>query len=149
MVSGRNKEERIREIISWIIENDHDDLLDAVSLHNRLEEQGYSTEEIDRAFTLLEVDSTGSDLIINDGFDIGSRVFSPSERKMLSLEAQGWLLWLRSAGYITETQLSLVIESAGLEFRPPASLVEVMEIASRYVSSIPVEMEKDRKSGIN
>ncbi|MCK4549640.1 MAG: hypothetical protein KAU49_05705, partial [Candidatus Krumholzibacteria bacterium] len=82
-------------------------------------------------------------ILADDGFEGGTRVLSTAERSMLSIEAQGWLLWLRSAGWISETHLSLIIESAGLEFRPPASLEEVMEVALRYVPSIPDRSEEN------
>jgi uncharacterized protein Smg (DUF494 family) len=136
-VAGRIDDDRIREIISWIIDNEQEELYDPGALYTRLEDMGYSSEEIRRAIQLLDADSVRGEFLAEDGFETGTRVLSAGERGMLSLEAQGWLLWLRSAGWISETHLSLIIESAGLEFRPPASLEEVMEIAHRYVPSIP------------
>jgi uncharacterized protein Smg (DUF494 family) len=136
-VTGGNNNERIREIISWIIDNEPDDLYDPGTLYSRLEAMGYSQEEIGQAMLLLDADSIRGGILADDGFSGGIRILSAIERSMLSLEAQGWLLWLRSAGWISETHLSLVIESAGLEYRSPASLEEVMEIAFHYVPSIP------------
>ncbi len=136
-VTGRNNDERIREIISWIIDNEPDDFYDSGTLYTRLEALGYSQEEIGKAMLLLDADSIRGGILADDGFTGGTRILSAVERSMLSLEAQGWLLWLRSAGWISETHLSLIIESAGLEYRFPASLEEVIEIAFRYVPFIP------------
>jgi len=148
-VTGRNDEERIREIISWIMDNDQDDPYDPGALYNRLEDMGYSSEEIRQAMLLLDADSSVSGMFADDGFERGTRILSSGERSLLSLDAQGWLLWLRSGGYISETHLSLIIESAGLEFRPPASLEEVMEVALRYVPSIPERSDGDPAAGTN
>jgi uncharacterized protein Smg (DUF494 family) len=148
-VTGRNDDERIREIISWIMDNEPDESYDPGTLYTRLEDMGYSSEEIRQAMLLLDADSVRGGIFADDGFSSGTRVLSAVERSMLSLEAQGWLLWLRSAGWISETHLSLVIESAGLEFRPPASLEEVMEIAHRYVPSIPDRSEEDGAGDTN
>ena len=38
---------------------------------------------------------------------------------------------------LTEIQLGLIIESAGLEFMPPVSLDEIKDIASRYAFALP------------
>jgi uncharacterized protein Smg (DUF494 family) len=136
-VTGRNDDERIREIISWIIDNEPDEAFDPGTVYTRLEDMGYSSEEIRRAMLLLDADSVRSGIDFDDGFDRGTRVLSAIERSMLSLEAQGWLLWLKSTGWISETHLSLIIESAGLEYRTPVGLDDVMEITRRYVPSIP------------
>ena len=98
---------------------------------------------------LLDDDSIRGGILADDGFDSGTRILSASERGLLSLEAQGWLLWLRGTGWISETQLSLIIESAGLEFRPPASLEEVMEIAQRYVPSVDGGPDEDGTGNLN
>ncbi len=148
-MTGRDDNERIREIISWIIENEPEDHYDPGTLYARLENMGYSPEEIRQAMLLLDTDSVRGGIIADDGFDRGTRILSSMERGMLSLEAQGWLLWLRSTGWISEIHLSLIIESAGLEYRPPASLEEVMEIALRYVPSIPGEYEENGSGNIN
>ncbi len=142
-VTARNDDERIREIISWLIDNEPDDLYDPGAMYIRLEDMGYSQEEIRQAMLLLDADSVRGGILANDGFEGGTRVLSSVERNMLSLKAQGWLLWLRSGGWISETHMSLIIESAGMEFRPPASLEEVMEVALRYVPSIPDRSEEN------
>lgn len=148
-MTARNDDERIREIISWIIDNEPDDPYDPGTMYTRLEDMGYSQDEIRQAMLLLDADSVRGDILADDGFEGGTRVLSAVERSMLSLEAQGWLLWLRSAGWLSETHLSLIIESAGLEFRPPASLEEVMEVALRYVPSIPDRSDKNGTGNTN
>ncbi|HER43389.1 MAG TPA: DUF494 family protein [Candidatus Eisenbacteria bacterium] len=148
-MAGRNDDERIREIISLIMDNDQEDAYDSGNIYTRLEDMGYSSEEIRRAMLLLDVDSVKGGILAEEGFGTGTRILSPAERSMLSLEAQGWLLWLRSAGWISETHMSLIIESAGLEFRAPASLEEVMEIAFRYEPSIPERSEDEDHTPVN
>ena len=148
-MTGRDDDDRIREIISWIIDNDTEDPYDPGNVYARLENMGYSSEEIRQAILLLDADSVRGGILADDGFDRGTRILSMMERGMLSLDAQGWLLWLRSTGWISETHLCLIIESAGLEYRAPASLEEVMEIALRYVPTIPGESEEDENSNIN
>lgn len=148
-MTARNDDERIREIISWIIDNEPDDPYDPGAMYTRLEDMGYSPDEIRQAMLLLDADSVRGGILADDGFEGGTRVLSAAERSMLSLEAQGWLLWLRSAGWISETHMSLIIESAGLEFRPPASLEEVVEVALRYDPSIPARSEEDSNGKSN
>ena len=148
-MNGRNDDERIREIISWIIDNEPDDPYDPGTMYTRLEDMGYSQDEIRQAMLLLDADSVRGGILADDGFEGGTRVLSAAERSMLSLEAQGWLLWLRSAGWISETHLSLIIESAGLEFRPPASLEEVVEVALRYDPSLPDRSEENENGNTN
>ncbi len=147
-MTGRD-DERIREIISWIMDNAPGDPYDPGNIYTRLEDMGYSSEEIRQAVLLLDADSLRGGLLADDGFDRGTRILSSMERNMLSLEAQGWLLWLRSTGWISETHLCLIIESAGLEYRASASLEEVMEIALRYVPSIPGEYDEGGSININ
>ena len=148
-MTGRDDEERIREIIYWIMDNEPDDYFDPGALHTRLEDMGYSPEEIRQALLLLDADSAGSGILVDDGFERGTRVLSKIERGMLSREAQGWLLWQRSTGWISETHLTLIIESAGLEHRAPVALEEVKEIALRYVPALPGEHEEDMRRNIN
>ena len=148
-MTARNDDERIREIISWIIDNEPDEPFDPGSMYTRLEDMGYSQDEIRQAMLLLDADSVRGGIFADDGFEGGTRVLSAAERSMLSLEAQGWLLWLRSAGWVSETHLSLIIESAGLEFRPPASLEEVVEVALRYDPSLPDRTEETLQGNTN
>ena len=42
-MTGRNDDDRIREIISWIMDNEPDDPYDPGALHTRLEDMGYSS----------------------------------------------------------------------------------------------------------
>jgi len=125
--------ERVREIISWIIHNEHGDTPDLDVLFAMLEDLGYSPDEIEQALDLLEIDSLLVGESAESGFVIRSRVLGDMERGTLQLDAQAWLLWMHGTGRMTETQLNYVIESAGFECRAPATLMEVMNIASRYV----------------
>ena len=147
-MTGRD-DDRIRKIISWIIDNDTEEPYNPGNVYARLENMGYSPEEIRQAMLLLDADSVRCGMFADNGFDRATRILSVMEKGMLSLDAQGWLLWLRSTGWISETHLCLIIESAGFEYRAPASLEEVMEIALRYVPSIPGESEEDGNRNIN
>ena len=144
-----DEDDRVKAIISWVMDNEPEDSFDSEDLLSRLEEMGYSSEEIRRAMLLLEVESKGEEILVDDGFVGGTRILSAVERSMLSLDAQGWLLWLRSTGWLSETHLGLIIESAGLEFRSPATLEEVVEIALRYVPSVPDGPEEAGYADIN
>jgi uncharacterized protein Smg (DUF494 family) len=148
-VSGGNDNDRIREIISWIIDNDTEESHDLGSMHTRLLDMGYSREEIDRAMLLIEADSARGGIFADEGFNRATRVLSAAEKSILSLEAQGWLLWMRGTGSISETHLSMIIESAGLECSTPASLDDVTEITQRYLPSIEGELEEDSGGKLN
>jgi len=124
--------EKIREIIAWILENGEEDDLDPGSLFDRLEEIGYSSDDIRQALSLLDVESIVLENPSGREFSPSSRILSSTEKSMLDLDAQGWLLSMRSTGSISETQLSLIIETAGIELAGPVSLSQIMEIASRY-----------------
>lgn len=125
--------ERVREIISWIIHNDHDQTPEPENLVSTLENLGYDSDEIEQALDLLDIDSPPSGAASDGGFVIRSRVLGDLERGMLDLDAQAWLLWMYGTGRLSEIQLSYVIDSAGIECRTPATLGEIMNIASRYV----------------
>lgn len=148
-VNGRDDEERIREIIYWIMDNEPEEYYDPGALHTRLEDMGYSSDEIRQAMLLLDADSMSGAMLTDSGFEKCVRVLSSIERGMLSLEAQGWLLWHRSTGWISETHLTLIIESAGLEHRTPVGLEEVKEIALRYVPSLSEKYEEERIRNTN
>jgi uncharacterized protein Smg (DUF494 family) len=148
-LTGRDDEERIREIIYWIMDNESEDHSDPGTLHSRLLNMGYSAEEIRQALLLLDADSLRGGILDDTGFDRGTRVLSAIERSILSLEAQGWLLWQRSSGWISETHMTLIIESAALEHLAPVALDDVKEIALRYVPSLPGGDEEDEGRNIN
>jgi uncharacterized protein Smg (DUF494 family) len=134
--------QRIREIISWIIENGNEELFEQGAIISALEDLGYSGEEIEQAFSLLDVDSPIDIEGPDGGFAIANRVFSGIERSLLCVDAQGWLLWMHRTGRLGANQLNFVIESAGIECSAPATLAEVMEIASRYVPVTPGRGER-------
>ena len=129
--------ERIRDIISWIMEHGHEEPLDPGAIVSALEDLGYSGHEIEQALSLLDVDAPFDPDGPVGGFAIANRVFSGPERGMLRVDAQGWLLWMHRTGRLSQSQLNLVIESAGLECLAPATLDEIREIAARYVSVSP------------
>jgi len=73
----------------------------------------------------------------------GSRILNEFEKHMLSIPAQGYLLNLHRLGWISEIQLSSIIDNAAFEFIPPVSLEEVRDLASRFVADLPEDNPPD------
>ncbi len=139
--------EKVREIITWILENGDEESSDTGSIFERLEEMGYSSDEIGQALSLLEVESIVLENLSGPGKRPSSRIFSSAERNMLDIDAQGWLLAMRSSGAISETQLSLIIETAGIEDDGPVSLSRIIEIASIYTDGRPDGSSAEAEAG--
>ena len=129
--------EKIREIIDYIMDLDPGDLGDPSLVQNELEEMGYSLFDIRQAFRMLDFGSDVTDRAPVKDSRAGNRVLSDFEKHMLSIPAQGYLLSLHRLGWISELQLSSIIDNATLEFAPPVSLEEARELASRFVSDLP------------
>lgn len=129
--------DRIKQIIAYLIDPESDELMDPAIMHSELEDMGYSPEEIQQAVAMLEWDvSRGA-----EPFRAGSmRILGETEKHILSTAAQGFLLGLHHLGWISEAHLNLIIENAGLEFVPPVSIDEIREIASRYIADLPDEI---------
>lgn len=132
--------ERIREIIAYIMDIQSDGTGDPSGMYNRLEEMGYSLEEIGQALTILDFEPVQDDFIPGSDFHTRIRVLGEGEKLFLTTAAQGYLIRLQSTGWLTETQLNLIIENAGMEYQIPVSLPEIMEVTSRYVPEIPEEI---------
>jgi uncharacterized protein Smg (DUF494 family) len=131
--------EKIKEIIDFLMDLDPGDLRDPALVQGELEEMGYSRIEIRQAFCMLDFGSGITDRAVAADARAGSRVLSDFEKHVLSIPAQGYLLSLHRLGWISEMQLSSIIDNAALEFAPPASLEEVRELASRFVFDLPQE----------
>jgi uncharacterized protein Smg (DUF494 family) len=129
--------ERIKEIIAFLMDSESSELNDRGEIHDALVDMGYSNEEIRNAMRMLNFDTDIEDVGVDPGLFPGVRVLSDNEKCVLSMQAQGHLLKLQYLGWISEVQLSLIIESASLEYSHPISLEEIKEIASRYVSDLP------------
>jgi len=129
--------DRIKEIIAFLIDPDEYSDRDFEEVHDTLLGMGYSDEEIQNALRMLAFDSDIEDRIEPAGLVPNVRVLSEDERSMLSTDAHGHLLMLRRLGWISEVQLSLIIESAALEYTHPISLEEIKDISSRFVSDLP------------
>jgi len=128
---------RIKQIIAYLIDPESSELKDPAMLHGELEDMGYSLEEIRQAIAMLEWDVTRG----VEPFRTGStRILGETEKHVLSTAAQGFLLGLHFLGWISEAHLNLIIENAGLEFSPPVSIDEIKEIASRYIADLPEEI---------
>ena len=134
---------RIKEIIDYIMDCEPADLKDPSLVQERLEDMGYSRLEIRQAFVMLDLGFDVVDRAAAGDLRIGSRVLSEYEKRTLSIPAQGYLLNLHRLGWITEMQLSAIIDNSAYEFTPPVSLEEVRELASRFVSDLPEDMPPD------
>lgn len=135
--------ERIKEIIDYIMDLEPGDLGDSSFVQDELEDMGYTRFEIRQAFRMLDF---GSDAVDGGGAGVppaGNRVLNEFEKHMLSIPAQGYLLKLSRLGWISEIQLSSIIDNAAYEFLPPVSLEEVRDLASRFVSDLPEENPPD------
>lgn len=141
--------ERIKEIIAFLIDPEEHTYNEYEEVHETLLDMGYTNEEIQSALRMLAFDRDVEDRIDNEGLLPSVRVLSDDERSMLSTAAHGHLLMLRRLGWISEVQLSLIIESAGLEYAHPISLEEIKEITSRIVSDLPDSLSAEQQPRID
>jgi uncharacterized protein Smg (DUF494 family) len=132
--------ERIKEIIEYIMELEPGELKNPDGVQEELEELGYSGFEIRQAFRMLDFGSDIADRAQRPDTHGGSRVLSEFEKHMLSIPAQGYLLNLYRLGWISELQLSSIIDNAAFECYPPVSLAEVQELTYRFVSDLPEDV---------
>jgi uncharacterized protein Smg (DUF494 family) len=129
--------DKIKEIIAFLIDPEEYGDHEFEEVHDTLLGMGYSDEEIQSALRMLAFDRDVEDRVEHAGLVSNVRVLSEEERTMLSTAAHGHLLMLRRLGWISEVQLSLIIESAALEYSHPISLEEIKDISSRFVSDLP------------
>ncbi len=132
--------ERIREIIEYIIDSKAADTIDPEDINDRLKEMGYSLDEINQAMTILDFGILDEDLESNPHLYTKNRILGEGEKILLSTDAQGYLIRLQSSGWLSEAQLNIIIENAGLEFRAPVSLNEIKELVSGFVPELPEEV---------
>ncbi|HER43039.1 MAG TPA: DUF494 family protein [Candidatus Eisenbacteria bacterium] len=136
--------DRIKEIIAFLIDPEEFADHEFEEVHDTLLGMGYSDEEIQNALRMLAFDRDVEDRTETAGLVTNVRVLSEDERSMLSTDAHGHLLMLRRLGWISEVQLSLIIESAALEYSHPISLDEIKDISSRFVSDLPDSMTHEQ-----
>ena len=131
---------RIREIIEYIMDSESTDTMDLEGINDELEEMGYSLDEISQAMTILDFG------ILDDNVESGSqlytknRILGEGEKILLTTDAQGYLIKLQSGGWLTEAQLNIIIENAGMEYRIPVSLNEVKELVLGFAPDVPEEV---------
>ncbi len=135
--------ERIKEIIAFLMDPERFDIQDQLDIQDTLADMGYSSEEIHHALDMINFDADVDDQLVMNDILPGVRVLSESEKSVLSLEAQGHLLMLQRLGWLSEVQLSLIIETAALEYSRPVSLVELKEMSIRFVSDLPDNTSSD------
>jgi uncharacterized protein Smg (DUF494 family) len=129
--------ERIKEIIAFLMDPDWSDVQDQLDIQDTLVDMGYSSEEIHHALNMINFDADFEDQLVMNDILPGVRVLSETEKSVLSLDAQGHLLMLQRLGWLSEVQLSLIIETADLEYSRPVSLDELKEMSIRFVSDLP------------
>jgi len=129
--------ERIKEIIAYLLDQDFSDPMNPEEINRELADMGYAPDEIRQAMSMIDLDHGLEDHRPTQEFLSGTRILGESEKNVLSTDAQGYLLKMLKLRVLTEIQLGLIIESAGLEYMPPVSLDEIKDIASRYVFSLP------------
>jgi uncharacterized protein Smg (DUF494 family) len=142
--------ERIKEIIEYIMDLDPGELKNPTLVQDELEALGYSRFEIRQAFRMLDFGGDVTDRGPGPESRVGSRVLSEFEKHTLSIAAQGYLLNLYRLGWVSELQLSAIIDNAAFECCPPVSLDEVRELAYRFVSDLPEDVPPDmaRRDGL-
>jgi len=141
--------DRIKEIIAFLIDPEEYGDHDFEEVHDALLGMGYSDEEIQNALRMLAFDGDVEYRVEDAGLVPKVRVLSEEERSTLSTAAHGHLLMLRRLGWISEVQLSLIIESAALEYSHPISLEEIKDISSRFVSDLPDSLSPEQYSRID
>jgi uncharacterized protein Smg (DUF494 family) len=135
--------ERIKEIIDYIMDLDPGELRESAIVQEELEGLGYNRFEIRQAFRMLDVGAAASDQFPDPAARSASRVLGEFEKHGLSVAAQGYLINLRRLGVVSEMQLSMMIDYAAFEFAPPVSLDEVKELAGRYIADLPDDVTPD------
>ncbi|MBN1164482.1 MAG: DUF494 family protein [Candidatus Krumholzibacteriota bacterium] len=132
---------RIKEIITYLMNFDHDEVSDPYSVWDELEDLGYTGEEIQQARSMLDWDESDDMNTMEPEADSKkSRIFSEEEKLNLATDAQGYLIRLKNTGWLSEAQLSLIIENAGMSYSIPVSREEIMDITARYVPEIPTNV---------
>ncbi|MBN2069853.1 MAG: DUF494 family protein [Candidatus Krumholzibacteriota bacterium] len=131
---------RIKEIIEYIMDFESSDLIDPDGMNNELEKMGYSRDEIDQAITILDFGILEEDFGSGSALYTKNRVLGEGEKILLSTDAQGYLIKLQMAGWLSEAQLSIIIENAGMEFSLPVSVNEIKELVMRFAPEVPGEI---------
>ncbi|HSG29394.1 MAG TPA: DUF494 family protein [Candidatus Krumholzibacterium sp.] len=132
--------QRIKEIIAYIMDLRTEGLADLGLMNHELEDLGYSSDEIDQALRILDFDSGSDGGSRLSPLHVVNRILGEGEKIFLSTAAQGYLIRLQSSGWLSETQLSLIIENAPAEYQIPVSAEEIMDLTSRFVPEIPEEV---------
>ena len=122
--------ERVLAIVSLIAQYflEDRDLTSEGDLVDELLSIGFESDEIDAAFNWMENQafSPGESSLIPPARS--HRIFSAEENRMLSNEARGFLVRLRSMGIIDDTALEDVIQKALQTFEDEVSLKEIKNL---------------------
>lgn len=95
---------------------------------------GFAAEEVDAAFRWMEQLSLEPVERLEATFRTPTfRIFSREESRVLSLEARGFLMRLRSLGLVEETVLEEIIARAVSEADEEMSLTEIKSLAAQIL----------------
>jgi len=108
--------ENVLDVLMYLFENylyeEPDQAPDRESLSSSLEEAGFSSREIDRAFAWLDGLAEQRELPELGGQDeLGPvRIFSEDERRRLDVDARGFLLYLENIGVLDPARREQVLD---------------------------------------
>jgi Smg protein len=107
--------ENVLDLLMYLFENyiyeEPDSTPDRESLSDSLEEAGFSSSEIERAFAWL--DGLAEQRNLPDLGGHGSnpiRIFNPEESRRLDVDARGFILYLENAGVLDPARREQVID---------------------------------------
>ena len=131
--------ERVLTIVSLIAQYilEKQDLASSdYEIVEQLLEYGFEAEEIDAAFSWMEHQGRPDDPTTHPQMALAApRAFSPQEKCVLSLEARGFLVRLRSLGILDVETEDEIIQNA-LEFEEvEISLKEIRHLAAMLIAS--------------
>jgi uncharacterized protein Smg (DUF494 family) len=98
-------------------------------------EQGYSMNEINSAIAWVYSKLETEELLFRDEthFSNSKRIFDKQEKKLLSVDSQGYLMVLLELGIITESELDLIIEKIRFSGMENLSLDDVKIFVSSLI----------------
>ena len=107
--------ENVLDVLMYLFENymydEPDDTPDRVSLEGTLQEAGFTSGEISKAFNWLDALAEQRDAPqLADDTNKPVRVFSPVELNRLDTESQGFLMYLEHAGVLNADCRELVLD---------------------------------------
>ncbi len=138
--------ERVIEIILYLVNEMRNNKPLAEIDVKVLEESGYSPTEISNAFSWLADKITGNEQTvpqIERQTERSHRILHDVERRVITLEAQGYLIQLRELGILNDAMFETVVDRAMMSGYTTIGLEEAKVI----VSSLVFEKDELKKIG--